>query len=67
MLLRRAINEDVPVPENVRLAIVDELFAEFESASARRCISAARSVLAMEAANIRAEHAERKLGENLVD
>lgn len=55
VLLRRAINENWPVPYNVRLAIVGELEAEIESPDVRRVLSVARSFLAMEGANIRAE------------
>ncbi len=55
VLLRRAINEDWPVPTNVRRAIVGELVAEIESLNVRRSLSVVRSFLAMEGANIRAE------------
>jgi len=55
VLLRRAINEDWPVPCDVRRAIVGELECDIESPDVRRRLSAARSFLAMEGANIRAE------------
>jgi hypothetical protein len=55
VLLRRAINEDWPVPADVRQSIVDELEAEIKSPDVRRCLSVVRTFLAMESANIRAE------------
>ncbi len=55
VLLRRAINEDWLVPDNVRQSIVRELAAEIKSPDVRRCLSVARTFLAMDSANIRAE------------
>ena len=54
-LLRRAINEDWPVPDNVRRAIVGELVDETESSDGRRKLSVVLSFLAMHGANVRAE------------
>ena len=55
VLLRRAINEDWPVPDNVRQAICDELAEEeLESSEVRRLISVVRTFLAMDRANMRA-------------
>ena len=59
VLLRRAINEDWPIPDNVRRAIVGELEDEIESPDVRRLLSVARSFLAMDSSNIRAERARR--------
>jgi uncharacterized protein (UPF0147 family) len=53
VLLRRAINEDWPVPDNVRRAIIRELEGEFESPNARVQVSIVKSFLAMEDANLR--------------
>jgi len=55
VMLRRAINEDWPVPANVRHAIVDELGGDIETSEVRRALSVFRSFLVMESANIRAE------------
>ncbi len=55
VLLRQAINEDWPVPDKVRQVIVRELGDEIESSEVRWVLSVARSFLAMESANIRAE------------
>lgn len=55
VMLRRAINEDWPVPVSVRQAIIDELGTEIESSESRRVLSVVRSFLTMESANIRAE------------
>lgn len=55
VLLRRAINEDWPVPANVQRAIVGELETEINSPDVRRSISVVRTFLAMQDANIRAD------------
>ena len=55
VLLRRAINENWPVPENVRRAIIGELESEIGHSDGRRSLSIARSFIDMEGANIRAE------------
>ena len=55
VMLRRAVNEDWPVPANVRQAVIDELKDELETSDPRRVLSAVRLVLAMESANVRAE------------
>ena len=53
VLLRRAINEDWPVPPNVRRAIVDELAGEISSLGVRRAFSVIRTFLTMDRANLR--------------
>ena len=53
VLLSHAINEDWPVPENVRLAIVAELGGEIGTKDARRFLAVTRVFLAMQAANLR--------------
>ena len=58
VLLQQAINEDWPVPDKVRQAIVRELGEEIESSEVRRVLSVARSFLAMSSANTRAERNE---------
>jgi len=55
VMLRRAINEDWPVPDKMRQAIVSELGDEIDSLEVRRALSVARLFLAMSSANIRAE------------
>lgn len=58
VLLRKAINQDWPVPDNVRLAIVGELNCEIGSPDGHWFLAVARSFVAMEAANIRDENLE---------
>jgi hypothetical protein len=57
-LLRRAIRDGWPVPQNVRRAIVGELAAElvpgFGLSDSRRVLSIARAFLAMDTADMRA-------------
>lgn len=54
VLLRRAISEDWPVPENVQRTIVAELGGELRTKDARRFLAVARAFLEMQAANLRA-------------
>ena len=55
VMLRSAINEDWPVPDNVRQAICVELGQEdIESSELRRVISIVRTYLTMDRANMRA-------------
>jgi len=62
VLLRRAIREEWPVAANVRQAIVDELGEGLESNDARRTISIARTFIAMDRANMRADDREQRGG-----
>lgn len=51
--LRRAVNQDWPVSEAVRSAIVRELMADFENKPPRESLSICRTVIAMGLANLR--------------
>jgi len=62
VLLRRAIREEWPVAADVRQAIVDELGEGLESHDARRTISIARTFIAMDRANMRADDREQRGG-----
>ena len=53
VLLRRAINEDWPVPPNVRQTIVDELAGEVDPPNVRRAFAVIRTFLTMDRANLR--------------
>ena len=53
VLLRQAINEDWPVPQNVREAIVAELSDEIDSPNVRRFMAVTKVFLAMTRANLR--------------
>ena len=54
LLIRQAIREDWPVPDDVRRAIIEELFQEVDtdSSDVRRFLAIARVILAMVKANI---------------
>ena len=54
LLIRQAIREDWPVPDDVRRAIIEELFQEVDtdSSDVRRFLAVARVFLAMVKANI---------------
>jgi hypothetical protein len=52
-MLRLAINQDWPIPDDVRSAIVGELAGEIQSADVRRRLSVFRCFLAMQWANLR--------------
>jgi hypothetical protein len=54
VLLRRAVNEGWPVPDDVRQAIVGELATDLASSEVRRVLSIARVFLAMDRADLRA-------------
>ncbi len=56
LLIRQAIREDWPVPDDVRRAIIDELFQEVDTdcSDVRRFIAIVRVILAMAKANINA-------------
>ncbi len=62
-MLRRAINDDWPVPPDVKRAIIEELGNDIESPRLRRVLSVARSFIAMDRATIRyLEEAIRAVG-----
>ncbi len=63
VLLRRSINEDWPIPENVRRAIARELLEEIgpEPQDVRRVVAVARVFLTMGAANLRALKALKRV------
>lgn len=64
VLLRKAINADWPVADEVRPLIVDDVCQMFDHDKNRYALAAIRTVLAMEAANIRQERREA-IGHNL--
>ena len=53
-LVRQAIREDWPVPDDVRRAIIEELFQEVDSdcSDVRRFLAITRVIMAMSKANI---------------
>jgi len=53
VLLRRAINEDWPIPPNVRQAIVAELADDICLSNVRRVLSTIHTFVAMDRANQR--------------
>jgi len=54
LLIRQAIREDWPVPDDVRRAIIEELFQEVDTdcSDVRRFLAIVRVILAMVKANI---------------
>jgi hypothetical protein len=56
VLLRHAINQSWAIADDKRPGLVLAMMAELDSADVRRSLSAIRVLLAMERANIRAEH-----------
>ena len=58
VLLRQAIHEDWPVPDDVWRAVVGDLLDDLESPDTRRIVSVARVFLAAEQGNLRLVHRE---------